>query len=143
MIRIGLFRLQHGDQGTGGVLVLPGGVFCNTLELPWRENRTGRSCIPCGEYDVAVRQSPRFGPVYHVKNVPDRTWIEVHSGNLAGDIAMGYRTHVEGCILLGQYFGRIDGQLAVLSSRPTVRGLMDALDGAPFRLLVEDQVCGN
>lgn len=143
MIRVGLFRLQHGDQGTQGVLALPDGVFCNTLELPWRDNRSSISCIPCGEYDVVIRQSPRFGAVYHVKNVPNRTWIEIHAANLAGDVELGYRTHVEGCIALGQYFGRIDGQVAVLASRPTVRGLLEKLNGEPFRLLVEDQICGN
>lgn len=148
MIRAGLRRLEHGDQGTRGVLILPDAVFCNTLELPWRDNRPNVSCIPCGEYDVAIRQSPRFGPVYHVKDVPGRTFIEIHSGNLAGDTAKGYRTHVEGCILLGQYFGRIEGQVAVLVSRPTVRKLMERLDGKPFRLVVEDETeealsCGS
>lgn len=143
MTRVKLLRLAHSDQGTQGVLILPDGVFCNTMELPWRDNRPNISCIPCGEYDVEIRQSPRFGSVYQVKDVPGRSYILMHAGNLAGDTRKGYRTHVEGCILLGKYFGRLAGQLAVLSSRPTVRALMERLNGKPFRLMVEDETCGN
>jgi hypothetical protein len=143
MIRVGLRRTAHSDQGTRGALILPEGVFCNTLELPWRENRVGRSCIPCGEYDVVVRRSPRFGDVYHVQHVPGRSWILTHSGNLAGDVDKGYLSHVEGCILLGKNFGTIAGQLAILVSRPAVREFMHRTGGDPFRLLVEDISCGN
>ncbi len=143
MVRVGLRRIAHSDQGTSGVLILPDGVFCNTLELPWRGNRQGVSCIPCGEYDVAIRQSPKFGPVYQVKNVPGRTWIEIHPGNLAGNVELGFKTHVEGCILLGKYFGRISGQLAIMVSRPTVREFVEKMRQEPFRLLVEDELCGN
>lgn len=143
MIRVELRRLAHSDQGTQGVLILPDGVFCCTLELPWRDNRANVSCIPCGEYDVAIRKSPRFGKVYEVKNVPGRSFILLHPGNLAGDIHRGYRTHVEGCILLGKYFGRLAGQSAVLASRPTVRAFMKNLGNKPFRLSVEDALCGS
>jgi hypothetical protein len=147
MTRVGLRRLAHGEQGTKGVMILPEGVFCNTLELPWRDNRPNISCIPCGEYDVQVRQSPRFGRVYHVQHVPGRSWILAHSGSLAGDVAKGYISDVEGCILLGKYFGKLAGQLAVLVSRPTVRQFMERLEAQPFRLLVDDEtqeaLCGN
>jgi hypothetical protein len=101
-------------MGTQGVLILPSGVFCNTLELPWRDNIRKRSCIPLGEYDVEIRTSPKFGQVYEVKMVPDRSYILTHSGNLAGDIEKGYLSHVEGCILLGSYWGVINKQLARL-----------------------------
>jgi hypothetical protein len=140
VVRVGLRRLSHGDQGTKGVLLLPGGVFCNTLELPWRDNRPNVSCIPCGEYGVAVRHSPRFGDAYEVKNVPGRSYILFHAGNLAGDTAKGYHTHVEGCILLGKYFGTLAGQEAVMVSAPTVRRFMAQMGGQPFRLLVEDEL---
>jgi hypothetical protein len=143
MIRAAIRRLSHGDQGTRGVLILPEGVLCNTLELPWRDNRPNRSCIPCGQYDVLLRRSPRFGTTYHVQHVPGRSWILAHTGNLAGDVSKGYLTHVEGCILLGNYFGVLNNQLAVLASKPAVRRFMERMGGEPFRLLVEDMTCGN
>lgn len=143
MMRVGLRRMAHSDQGTRGVLILPEGVYCNTLELPWRDNRPKRSCIPCGEYDVAIRQSQRFGRIYEVKLVPGRSFILTHSGNLAGDVEKGLKSHVEGCILLGRYFGKIAGQTAILYSLPTVRAFMARLQEQPFRLLVEDERCGS
>jgi hypothetical protein len=143
VIRIGLRRLAHSDQGTKGVLITPEGVLCNTLELPWRDNRPSRSCIPCGEYDVELYASPRFGRAYRVRNVPGRSYILFHAGNLAGDVERGFSTHSEGCILLGRHFGTIAGQQAVLVSRPAVRDFMERLGGEPFRLLVEDELCGS
>lgn len=144
MTRVGLIRLAHSDQGTRGVLVLPDGVLCNTLELPWRDNRPSLSCIPRGEYDVQLYASPRFGKAYQVQHVPGRSYILFHAGNLAGDVERGFRTHSEGCILLGKHFGTLAGQQAVLASRPAVREFMERLDGQPFRLLVEDESpCGN
>lgn len=138
MQRVAIRRLRHSDQGTEGVLILPRGVFCNTMELPWRDNAPKKSCIPCGEYDVAIRQSPKFGRVYEIKGVPRRSFILAHAGNLAGDTAKGWLSHVEGCIELGAYFGHIGRQRAVLCSRPTVRRFMELMDYQPFRLLVED-----
>lgn len=143
-MKAALRRLRHTDQGTQGVLILPNGVFCNTLELPWRDNKPKRSCIPCGEYDVEIRQSPKFGTIYEVKFVPGRSYILTHSGNLAGDVAKGFLSHVEGCILLGSRWGVINKQLAILNSRPTVRRFMEEQENQPFRLLVEDEtLCGN
>jgi hypothetical protein len=50
--------------------------------------------IPAGEYPVVMGWSPRFERnVPRVKDVPDRTDIEVHPGNSAAD--------TKGCILLG------------------------------------------
>jgi len=48
--------------------------------------------------------------------VPERTDIEIHSGNFCGDKDEGYKSHVEGCIILGQKIGMLEGQVAVLSS---------------------------
>ncbi len=143
MTRVGLIRLSTSNQGTRGVLALPSGVICNTLELPWRDNQPSISCIPAGEYRAHLRNSPRFGPTYHITDVPGRSLILIHAGNLAGDIAAGYRTHTEGCILVGKRFGTIEGQQAVLVSRPALREFMDALDGSDFTLVVMEELCGN
>ena len=93
--------------------------------------------IPPGVYRCALVQSPRFGRVYHVRDVPGRDAVLIHAGNVAGAIPK-YRTHVQGCILLGEQRGRIDGQRAVLVSRPAVRRFLAALKGEPFELEVLD-----
>jgi len=142
-MNIKIIRSAHSDQGTRGILVTPNGEFCKTFELPWRDNLPKLSCIPCGTYDVKARYSPKFGTCYEVQGVPGRKYILIHSGNLAGDTTKGYRSHVEGCILLGKYHGQLCQQDAVLYSGLIVREFFEMMGGKPFRLTVEDATCGN
>lgn len=128
-----LFRTTTSDQGTEGVLATDG-FFCKTLELPWRDNTRSISCIPSGKYTVKIRKSPKYGTVYWVTKVPNRSWILIHSGNVAGDVSKGYRTHVNGCILLGKKHGWLYDQRAVLSSRIAIRGFRSAMMDQPFTL---------
>lgn len=132
-----LIRTVTSDQGTEGFLTqLETGFFCKTLELPWRDNQRSISCIPAGKYIVKVRQSPKYGRIYWVTKVPDRSWILIHSGNVAGDVEKGFRTHVQGCILLGKKHGFLYDQRAVLTSRPTVGSFMRTMNYEPFQLNV-------
>lgn len=132
---VNLCRLRRSDQGTQGMLLFED-FNCHTLELPWRDNQRSISCIPAGEYNCKIRQSPRFGTTYHVKEVPGRSYILIHSGNWAGDIHKGYKSHVNGCILLGKKAGWLAGQRAVLSSRITIRRFMEFMNYEPFTLKV-------
>lgn len=131
-----ILRMRRNDQGTSGILLIDNLQYCFTLELPWRENRRSISCIPAGKYNCEIRRSPRFGDTYWVKDVPDRQWILIHSGNWAGDVDKGYRSHVNGCILLGQSIGFLDNQTAVLNSRITVKKFMNVLNYKKFKLQI-------
>ncbi len=133
-----LCRLKRSDQGTRGMLFY-GDFNCQTLELPWRENFRSVSCIPAGEYDVKIRISPKYGEIYWVTEVPGRSFILIHSGNWAGDTSKGYKTHVNGCILLGKQRGILAGQWAVLNSRITVRRFMQEMNNNPFKLRVLEE----
>jgi hypothetical protein len=133
-----LLRTSTSDQGTLGVLVTTGGFECRTIELPWRDNRRNRSCIPEGQYECAWIRSDSFGPVYWVKGVPGRSGILIHPGNLAGDRELGFTTHSYGCILPGKYDGRLGEQRAVLVSRATVTDLERAMGRRPFTLTVKE-----
>jgi hypothetical protein len=135
MRNVYLFRTLTSDQGTEGILATDG-FFCKTLELPWRNNNRGISCIPAGEYIVKIRQSPRYGQIYWVTNVQGRTWILIHSGNYAGDKTKGFKTHVAGCILLGKKHGFLGNQRAVLNSRVTVRKFMRFMKNETFKLTI-------
>lgn len=128
MTVIKLFRHQSTNEGTFGV-ILADGFWCHTLELPWRDNRPNLSCIPEGFYTCEMVISPRFGQVYQVLSVPGRSHILFHSGNLAGNVAQGLKTHVQGCILLGQRVGTLSGQPAVLVSRIAFNRFMAFLSG--------------
>jgi len=135
--RVEIFRLKRSDQGTEGLLVSED-FNCRTLELPWRNNRRQISCIPPGIYDVEIRLSNKYGRIYWVRRVPDRTYILIHSGNYAGDKSKGLKSHVMGCILLGKKSGRLGGQVAVLNSRVAVRNFMEELEYEPFKLRIQE-----
>lgn len=128
-----LFRNFMDNHGTQGILVTDN-FSCKTLELPWIQNKRTVSCIPTGEYIVKIRRSPKYGIVYHVKNVKKRSYILIHSGNYAGNRSKGYRSHVAGCILLGSKHGWLGRQKAILNSRITVRRFMRFMENKPFKL---------
>lgn len=65
-----------------------------SLELPFRQNRRNISCIPVGEYPLEKRYSVKHKNHLHVKDVPNRSYILVHTGT--------YHWHTLGCILVGK-----------------------------------------
>lgn len=91
---------------------------CDTLELPWKDNKRNVSCVPSGDYKVVKRYSPKFGNHFHLTNVKDRSYILIHKGN--------YYTDIRGCILVGSDLTDInkDGHLDVISSGNTMNKLL-------------------
>ncbi len=134
-----LFRNSTGDDGTLGTLVGQG-LSLSVIELPWRDNARNRSCIPDGDYLVVPHVSPRFGRCLHVTDVPDRSHVLFHSGNVAGDKALGWHTHSHGCILPGLRHGKLEVrgriQRAVLVSKTGARHLLAWAANQPFQLEV-------
>tara|TARA_R100001132_G_C3248028_1_gene76253 strand:+ start:348 stop:833 length:486 start_codon:yes stop_codon:yes gene_type:complete len=97
-INLLILRDTFTDKSTIGELFLNGERFCDTLELPWRDNQKSISCIPAGEYKVRLRY-PRESATREylhllVQEVKDRSYILFHRGNSAKD--------TRGCILVGQ-----------------------------------------
>ena len=134
-----LIRLEESDSGTEGILSF-GDFFCFTLELPWKENKKNVSCIPPGKYYCELINSSRFGRVYHVKDVSDRTNILIHAGNFAGDVSKGLKSDVEGCILLGDDFGILNGQNAISNSKKTLNKFMSEIKNKRFKLEIIDWI---
>jgi hypothetical protein len=107
-----IVRLEDNFQyGTFGVLLIQTNIFCWTLEPKEWENEQQISCIPVGCYELERLVSPTFGTTYEVKNVPNRTSILFHRGNVAKD--------TKGCILLGKEYGSLKGGRAILCSGDT------------------------
>ncbi len=132
-----LIRFQGNLQGTQGMLFLPSGWNCCTIEPPWLDNIKNRSCVPAGEYKMALKDSPKFGLVYEVKDVPDRTNILIHIGNYAGDEESGYYSDTKGCIMPGERHGILNNQEVVLNSRGAFDLFMEMLNGEPFDLTIK------
>ena len=97
-INLLILRDTFSDESIIGELFLNGERFCDTLELPFRDNQRSISCIPIGEYKVRLRL-PRESATRDyihllVQDVPSRDYILFHRGNSAKD--------TRGCILVGQ-----------------------------------------
>lgn len=140
MIEAYLHRDPSTEQGTLGVLSVPEkGFACFSIELPWRDNRVSLSCIPAGEYRCERYFSPAFKEyLYRICDVPGRSGVAIHSGNVAGNRDKGYKTHSLGCILLGKRQGQLWGQDAVLLSRLTVGAFFRLMDRKDFKLHIQE-----
>lgn len=79
------------DTGTNGSLYLNGVLLCYTIELPWKENHVGCSCIPEGTYALKKRFSDRKKCHMEVLKVPGRSFILIHPANYA-------MKELQGCI---------------------------------------------
>lgn len=89
-MEIEIYR-KYAPKGTNGTLKVDSEELCFTIELPWKENKTGISCIPEGKYEVKKRFSEKYGKHLIVCNVPDRELILFHPANNA-------ITELRGCI---------------------------------------------
>lgn len=140
-----LMRSEVGDAGTFGTFTLDDGVKFASGELPWRENRTGLSSIPAGAYTCEWDLSKKHGWCYHVRNVPQRSDVEIHAANWMGDeselnpaTGIAYRCELLGCIALGDSVGVLDKQKALISSKDAIGRFEKNLDRKPFQLIVHD-----
>tara|TARA_R100000781_G_C4055432_1_gene119200 strand:+ start:188 stop:649 length:462 start_codon:yes stop_codon:yes gene_type:complete len=97
-INLLIIRDTFTDKSTIGELFLNGERFCDTLELPYKDNQRSISCIPAGQYKVRLRYPRESGTRNYlhllVQEVKDRSYILFHRGNTAKD--------TRGCILVGQ-----------------------------------------
>lgn len=84
--------------------------FLMTLERKWLDNKRNESCIPEGTYIVKRDETGRH-QWFAVQDVPGRSFIEMHAGQLP--------KHSDGCILVGvelnMYFN-LDGLSAGLNA---------------------------
>src|SRR5690606_8289840 len=90
MTELRLIRTYHPD-GTNGVLQHNGKPICQTIELPWRNNRRMISCIPEGRYRLIRREHFKHGDQLAVSGVPGREAILIHPANFA-------LSELQGCI---------------------------------------------
>lgn len=123
-----LNRDSENDIATLGCLTDPQNNFiCFTLELPWLNNAPQISCIPLGTYQVIRHNSPAHPHTWEITGVPNRSEILLHNGNTTDD--------TDGCILVGNSTGMIDGLPAVLNSVKTLEKLQGILPDT-FELII-------
>lgn len=108
---------------------------CNTLELPYLENKRNISCVPIGEYKCVLEYSDRFKKnLWELKNVPNRSECKFHSAN--------YFKQLNGCIALGSDFKDInsDGWKDIINSKNTMDEFNEVLkDIKEIILTIKDE----
>lgn len=110
-----LLTRTYYETGSNGVLSVDGKRICYTIELPWKDNQRGISCIPEGVYEVATRYSQKFGSHLCLPGVKGRSYILIHSANDA-------LAELRGCIAPVE---KLTGPGKGYPSRPAFRRLYD------------------
>lgn len=140
-----VLRGQSANAGTPGVLTTEAGFTCDTLELPWRDNQRGLSCIIPDIYIATPWYSPTLGRmVLRLEDKHGRKDCLIHNGNFAGDTTIDVDqdgkpdliTQVHGCTEVGRGYGNVarpDGvrQYGILNSKVTLEELVTHMGPGP------------
>ncbi len=136
-------RWQTGDTTTGTITV-DGIPECYSLEDVVRTAHgedisavkvPGATAIPAGTYRVTLHDSPRFGRVPKLHDVPGFTDILIHAGNTAKD--------TKGCILVGLTRRPAALEQSRLALGQLVKKLEAAEEhGTPITLMIRDAFGG-
>ncbi|MBU1247410.1 MAG: hypothetical protein KKB70_01825 [Proteobacteria bacterium] len=125
-IGLAINRKVEAKTYTQGELWLGEERFCFVLERPRFDPDTGEenarctTCFKAGRYKLRLTWSARFNRLLPIlEGVPGRDAIRIHAGNKV--------THSEGCPLVGERKGVLDGEIAVLDSRAAEARLVEKL----------------
>lgn len=125
-VRVVINRIYTPKQAFGFLSVIDGVdkvLDTCVLELPWKNNERGVSCIPEGVYPVIKHNSPKFGSCLWVREVPNRSEILMHKANYVGsNNPKTGKSDLLGCIAPGSAHTDIngDGLRDIVSSGKTM-----------------------
>jgi hypothetical protein len=128
-IDLTLKRIVENQDGIFGVLLQGEKPLCLTLENNWFNNTRNISAIPTGVYECVPHNGAKYKNVWRLKDVPNRSAILIHAGNIEDDS--------RGCILVGSEFGLYKGKKAILGSVKALNKLRGRLP-SNFTLRVTD-----
>ena len=115
-----MLKRTYYPDGTNGTIYFNNIPICHSIELPWRNNERGQSCIPEGRYELKLRYTDQFGRHYHLKEVNGRSMILIHPFNFALKESRGCIAPVESISGHGKGFGSraaLDRMLALSRGR--------------------------
>ena len=122
ILKLTRFLFLH-DRTLGKLKIEDSYAVFYTAELAYIDNKHDISCIPCGEYELVRRWSKKYGHHLMLLNVPNRSYILIHSGNFASSFG---KSDSKGCILIGEAFRDLnsDGLPEVINSKKALAHLM-------------------
>lgn len=129
-----LKRVKLPTETLGSIYNEAGELICKTMELPWKSNKRGISCIPDGTY-LVVKQPPKPGRDYPYFRIPD---VEGRSGILIHRIT--YVKDLRGCIGVGGRFVDLnkDGVPDMVDSGKKLQWMIDNLPDQ-FLLVISEK----
>ena len=118
---------------SSGRVVLKGVI----VELLDKDNQNNISRIPAGDYKVKRRWSQKFKHHLHILDVPNRSYILIHTGN--------YYYQLEGCVLVGFVHRDIngDGFVDTTDSRKFLNEMLYLLPQENIKLRIVDDIGVN
>ena len=150
-MKVRIVRNPSSPTGTPGWLRTEEDFTCNTLELPYKNNKTGLSCIEAGTYFGRVEYHPHYKcNVIRLEDKNGRKGILIHNGNFAGDIEVDadhdkvpdYVSQVEGCIEVGAGYGLVERkdkklQFGITKSKDTLARLTEHLGPGRHEFIIQ------
>lgn len=128
-----LYTVGYKTHTAGYLSVMRGKVqlarVCS-IELPWRDNLNGVSCVPADSYEIVLEWSPAFKMhLWELKGVPGRSETKIHAVNFVKDL--------RGCIGPGEAFKDLDkdGVYDLVSSKKALSTIHAAM-GSTKRSLI-------
>jgi hypothetical protein len=127
-----VIRAWSDSRATLGMLTVKGQshdpIF--VLENPARETKDD-SRIPAGTYECIPYSGTKYKGTYLIQNVPNRSAILFHNGNVEAD--------TEGCLLVGNSAGMLNGEPAVMKSKEGFNALVTLIGQETFTLTIKDE----
>lgn len=144
-MNIHILRYKFDKYGTPGqAMVLETAFTCDTLELGWYNNETGRSCVIADSYAAEVWWSPHLlRNVLRLEDKHGRKDCLVHNANFAGDVDEGLITQVHGCTSVGNGYGQVqiakspNTQYGIKNSVATLEALLANIGKGPHKVTYE------
>lgn len=121
-------KRRYFAHGTFSDVYINGELFSVAVERAWQNNLPFKSCIPEGTYKLVPHRSPKYGSCYAfeapslgvtVDGPSQRTHCLIHPANTP--------TQLAGCLAVGERFGIVKSEWAVMSSESAfqrLRGLL-------------------
>jgi hypothetical protein len=127
MKKVNIVRLESSEAGLLGVLLIDGVVDCFTLQPDKTDTHFS---IPAGSYLCKRFHGTKYKDTFEIV-VPGHSALLFHAGNV--------EDQSEGCILLGESVGYLNGNRAVLSSGVAFSDFMMKMGfEQEFNLFIED-----
>ncbi|MFD2556902.1 DUF5675 family protein [Sphingobacterium tabacisoli] len=145
-MKVEVKRIRQGKNSTLSDIYIEDDFFGYGLEDLVRDVKIkGKTAIPAGTYRLGINKHGTMNERYKVKfpemhrgmieilDIPNYSAVYIHIGN--------YHSETSGCLLVGEYFKRYDGDYAVYDSSKAYirlyRLLIDAVSKGEAELVIE------